>query len=356
MSLRRSRYVFGRELKLSPRSPLVFFAIAMPFLITFLISSVFGSLFDVNPRLGIVDEGDSAITSAAQQLDGVDMTVVPDANTLRSRVEAHDFDAGLVLPGGFDTAVRSGETPDLQFYISGKSLASTRVVLAVTTIDLIRGVAGDQPPVTVVVTPVGDEDFVPISDRLLPTMVIYAVMIAALFLPAASLVDEREKRTLDAVLVTPATITDVLVGKGAFAVILATIMGVVTLALNNAFAGQPATMTLILFIGSVMLMLMGLALGLWAKDITTLYTAIKAGGIVIFLPVLFTLFPGLPQWIPKFVPTYYFLQPIYDIAIRGDTFADVLPQVLIAMVICISLVPLVAWVAKRSEHELAITV
>ena len=356
MSLRRSWYVFGRELKLSPRSPLVFFAIAMPFLITFLISSVFGSLFDVNPKLGIVDEGDSAMTVAAQQLDGVDTTVVADASTLRTRVESHDFDAGLMLPAGFDAAVRAGENPDLQFYVSGESLASTRAIIAVTTIDLVRGVAGDEPPVDVVVTPVGAEDYVPISDRLLPTMVIYAVMIAALFLPAASLVDEREKRTLDAVLVTPTTITDVLVGKGTFAVILATVMGVVTLALNNAFAGQPGTMTLILFIGSMMLMLMGLILGLWAKDITTLYTAIKAGGIVIFLPVLFTLFPGLPQWIPKFVPTYYFLQPIYDIAIRGDTFADVLPEVAIALVICIALVPLVAWVAKRAERELAITV
>lgn len=341
---------------MSPRSPLVFFAIAMPFLITFLISSVFGSLFDVSPKLGIVDEGDSAVTVAATQLDGIDTTVLTDIATLRARVEAHDFDAGLVLPKGFDSAVRSGETPDLKFYVSGESLASTRVILAVTTIDLIRGVTGEQPPVTVVVTPVGDENYVPISDRLLPTMVIYAVMIAALFLPAASLVDEREKRTLDAVLVTPTTMTDVLVGKGTFAVVLATIMGVVTLALNGAFAGQAGTMTLILFIGSVMLMLMGLALGLWAKDVTTLYTTIKAGGIIIFLPVLFTLFPGLPQWIPKFVPTYYFLQPIYDIAIGGDTFADVLPEVLIAVAVCVALVPVVAWVAKRAEHELAITV
>src|SRR5665811_389802 len=111
MNLQRSWYVFGRELKLSPRSPLVFFAIAMPFLITFLISSVFGSLFAVNPRLGIVDEGDSAVTAAAMQLDGVDTTVVVGADTLRSRVEAHDFDAGLVLPAGFDEAIRAGQNP-----------------------------------------------------------------------------------------------------------------------------------------------------------------------------------------------------------------------------------------------------
>jgi len=356
MNVHRAWDVCARELKLSPRSPLVFFAIAMPLLITFLVSSVFGSLFDVSPELAIVDLGDSVVTAAAVELEGIETTVITDASTLRQRVEEHDFDAGIVLPAGFDADVAAGGHPDLEFYVSGESLASTRIILAVTTLELVRGVEGSDPSVTVIVTPVGDQDFVPISDRFLPLMVIYAVMVAAMFLPAASLVDERENRTLDAVLVTPTRMSEVLVGKGTYAVVLAVILGVVTLALNGALAGQPLTMTLILFVGSVMLMLMGLALGLWARDITTMYTAIKAGGIIIFLPVIFTLFPGLPQWIPKLVPTYYFLQPIYDVAIHGQSLGDVMPELLIAVVICIALVPLVGWVARRSEHQLAMTV
>lgn len=356
MNLRLSWIILSRELRLSPRSPLVFFAIAMPLLITFLISSVFGSLFDVSPRLGIVDLGDSSITKAALEREGIDAVVVSDVASLRAQVEDHDIDAGLVLSASFDAAIAAGTQPDLQFYVSGESLASTRVILSVTTLDLIRGVEGSSPPVAVVVTPVGDEDYVPVSDRLLPTMVIYAVMIAAMFLPAASLIDEREKRTLDALLITPVRMSDVLVGKGAFAVVLAVIMGFVTLALNGALAGQPGTMVSILFVGSFMLTLMGLALGLWAKDITSMYTAIKGGGILIFLPVIFVLFPGLPQWIPKLVPTYYFLQPIYDVAIGGDTFTDIVPELLVASVICIVLIPMVAWVARRAERQLATTV
>jgi len=356
MSPKRAWDIFAREVRLSPRSPLVFFAIAMPLIITFLISSVFGSLFDANPRLGIVDEGSSAVTAAALELEGVDTVIVSDIEALREDVELHDLDAGLVLPADFDASLQAGGQPDLEFYVAGASLASNRVILGITTIDLVRGVSGSEPPVAVVVTPVGDGDYVPIGDRLLPTMVFYAVMIAALFLPAASLVDEREKRTLDAVLVTPTRMSDVLVGKGAFAVLLAVIMGLATLALNNAFAGQFAAMALILLIGSVMMSLVGMALGLWARDITTMYTAIKAGGILIFLPVIFVLFPGLPQWIPKLIPTYYFLQPIYDIAIRGDTFADVVPELLIAIAFCIALVPLVAWVARWSQRQLAMTV
>ena len=356
MSPRRTWYVFLRELRLSPRSPVVFFAIAMPLILTFLISAVFGSLFDADPRLGIVDAGDSAVTSAAQELEGITVVVVDDVNELQDLVEAHDLDAGMVLPAGFDDAVSAGRQPDLQFYVSGESLASNRVILAVTTVDLVRGVSGEVPPVTVVVTPIGDEDYVPIGDRLLPFMVLYAVMIAALFVPAAALVDEREKRTLDAVLVTPTRMSDVVVGKGAFGVLLAVIMGLVTVALNDAFAGKPWEMTLFLLVGAVMMAELGLMLGLWAKDIATMYTAVKAGGILVFLPVFFVLFPGLPQWIPRLVPTYYFLVPIYDLAVRNAVLGDVTTELAVAIAIVIALVPVVMWVARRSERQLAMTV
>jgi ABC-2 type transport system permease protein len=328
----------------------------MPLIMTFLISAVFGSLFDANPKLGIVDEGGSEVTVAAQELDGVEVVLVDDVEGLRDLVEAHDLDAGLVLPVGFDDAVAAQRRPDLQFYVSGESLASNRVVLAVTTVDLVRGVSGEEPPVAVVVTPIGDEDYVPIGDRLLPFTVLYAVMVAALFVPAATLVDEREKRTLDAVLVTPTKLSEVLLGKAAFGVGLAMIMGLVTLALNSAFAGKPGAMTLFLLVGAIMMAELGLILGLWAKDIASMYTAVKAGGILVFLPVIFVLFPALPQWIPRVVPTYYFLVPIYDLAVGGATFGTVTLELAVAIAICIALVPVVAWVAGRSERQLAMTV
>ncbi len=124
MSLRLSWVVLSRELRLSPRSPLVFFAIAMPLLITFLVSSVFGSLFDVSPKLGIVDLGDSAITAAAIERDDIDAVAVSDEDTLRIHVENHDIDAGRALPRGFDEAIVASVQPDLQFFVAGESLAS----------------------------------------------------------------------------------------------------------------------------------------------------------------------------------------------------------------------------------------
>ena len=100
----------------------------------------------------------------------------------------------------------------------------------------------------------------------------------------------------------------------------------------------------------IMMAELGLILGLWAKDIASMYTAVKAGGILVFLPVIFVLFPGLPQWIPRVVPTYYFLVPIYDLAVGGATFGTVTLELAVAIAICVALV------AGRSERQLAMTV
>jgi hypothetical protein len=114
--------------------------------------------------------------------------------------------------------------------------------------------------------------------------------------------EERTKRTLDVILVTPTRMSEVLTGKGALGVAPAIAMGIITLALTQSFGGTPMEMAAFLIVGAAMVAEIGLILGCWARDVNTMHTAIKGGGIIIFLPVLSALFAGLPQWIPRLTP------------------------------------------------------
>jgi ABC-2 type transport system permease protein len=353
MNLQRAWRVAARDFRLGPRSPIFVYAILLPVILSFLISAVFGGLLDPDPRLAIVDEGASNLTAAAEELDGVTVSVLDDPTDLRNKVTAHDFDAGLVLAAGFEEQLRGGGEAEFQFYVSGNSLASNRIVLAMAANELVGDIAGEKPPVTVSVVPVGDDDFVPIGDRLLPIVIFYAVVIAALFLPASSLLDEREKHTLDAILVTPTRISEVLVGKGLLGVIMGVSLGLVSLALNQALANRPLEVMLFLLVGSIMMAELGLILGSLVKDANSLYTAIKGAGVFIALPVIFIIWPTLPQWIPKLTPTYYFLQPVYDIAITGLTIGDFWLELVVACVLCLVLAPLVLAIGRRAEIRLA---
>ncbi len=316
-------------------------------------NGVFGSLFAPSPRLGIVDEDGSAITSAAHNLDGISVTEVSSAQRLREMVESNDLDAGLILQDGFDEALRAGEQPLLQFYIGGESLASNRIILSVTTLDLIRRVAGEPAPVEVDVVIVGDAEAVDIASRLLPMLVVMAVAIAGGMVPAAALVDEKERGTINALLVTPSTIHDVLAAKAGVGIVLAVLTGIVTLALNNAFGPSPLALTLVLVVAAVMMAEFGLMLGAWAKDANTLFAAWKSGAILLIFPVIFYIWPGLPQWIAKLGPTYYFLEPMFEIAVKDAALGDVWGELAVAGLICVALLPLVGVMARRLEAVVA---
>lgn len=342
--------MLGRELRLGPRSPVVLMAVAMPLLMTVVVAAVFGNLLSGEPRLGIYDAGASAVPAAATAVEGIAVTDFADEAQARDAVAAHNVDAVLLLPAGFDEAVRSAASPEVGYLVSGQSLASDRAVLAAALTTAFRDVAGEASAVQVSVSIVGDEDYIPLGDRVLPLLVIYALVVAALFVPAASILDERQKGTLNAVLATPATMPQFLLAKALFAGVLALLMGVVTLLINRAFGEQPLVIVAGLAVGTVMLVELGLILGLWAKDMNTLYTWIKAGGILVVLPGLLALFPNLPQWIAQLAPTYYFLQPIYDASLNNAGLDQVWPDLAIAAAICAVLLPVVLWSAKRTEE------
>lgn len=352
MSPTRIFTVVRKDLQLGPRSPIFLWVLLLPLLITLVLQVTFGNLFDPNPRLGIVDGGTSTITAAALNIEGVEVTLLDDAAALTSMVEANDLDAGLVLQQGFDAAVQAGERPPLQFYVGGESLASNRIILAVTTIDLVRDVEGTAPPVDVEIVSSGEEGL-PISVRLVPFIAMYALLIAAVFLPSFSLADERERRTLDALIVTPVKLSEVVVAKGVLGFILAIAMALVTLWLNSALTGQAIALVVVLFVAALLLVEIGLIYGTASKDINGVFALIKGTAFILLAPTIFYIFPSWPQWIAKLFPTYWVINPVYEVTINNAGLATVWGELAIGLAVIVMLAFAVGLMTRRLARKLA---
>ncbi len=343
MSITRVLKILLKDLRLGPRSPIFLWALIYPAVITLVVQIVFGNLFESRPRMAIVDQGRSEISERMSKLEDIEVILLDSVPEMKQRVEGNDFDAGLVLKAGFDTAVRSGRKPLLEFYIGGESLASDRIVLAVATLDVVRQVEGKVPPVEVEVNTLGEAEALSLSIRLLPMMILFALLIAGMFVTAFSLVDEREKKTLDAVLVTPVKLSEMLVAKAGLGFILAVLMAYVTMLLNGAQGSQPAALFIALIIAGLMSSEFGLIYGTVAKDSRTLFTLMKTLNVFLLAPVIFYIFPEWPQWIAKIFPTYWLINPIFEIAVKNANLSDVGFELGIAVGICALLViPVVA--------------
>jgi ABC-2 type transport system permease protein len=348
MSLQRVWSLFRKDFALGPRKPFFLFAVVMPVALTLIFQVAFGSLFEPKPRLGIVDEGGSEITAAVRRMEGVTLALLDDTGELKRRVQNNDLDAGLVLPPGFDAAVRAGQRPKLEFYIGGESLASNRIILSVTAIDLIRGVAGLEAPVTVETVRFGEAGL-PVAIRLVPLIVFYALVLAGVWITGSSLVEEKEKSTLAALLVTPARLNEVYASKWLLGFVFASFMAAATLFLNRAFGPRPLDVLAVILVAAALNAMLGLLVGVLSKSSTTLFTLIKGAGIFLFAPVIFYLFPDWPQWIARIFPLYWIIEPIWQVSVMGEPLARVWFELAVAVAITAALVPAIMLVERRMK-------
>jgi ABC-2 type transport system permease protein len=339
--------ILRKDLAMGPRSPIFLWALVLPVAMTFLVQGVFGGLFERAPRLGVVDDGGSEVVRALAASPGLDVRHVVSAAELERLVAAHDLDAGLVLESGFDAALRAGERPPLRFFLAGESLASDRVVLTVTTLDALRAVEGRTAPVDVEVISTGTGSALSVSQRLLPLVVLLALLVAGVFVTSFSFVQEKEWRTLQAMLVSPATLLEVMAAKGSLGLLLALLMAVVTLALNGALLLTQVALHLALLVGAVMAVALGLLYGLASSDTKSLYTLIKSLNLFLVGPVIFYLFPEWPQWIARLFPTYYFLDPIFRVTMTGASLAEVAGTLAVGALLCVILLGSLVVLGRR---------
>lgn len=350
MSLRRISILLNKEFFHGSRNYIFVVTIVGPILISLVISLIFGTWLTEKPRLGIVDEGQSQLVTLSQQLPSVITNEYGTVSELKQAVESGSVDIGIVLPTGFDNIVVSGETVEVVAYVWGESLAKNRTILGVTITNLVREMAGQEAPIEIEEINLGGEVSVPWSERMLPFIVIMAVFFGGLLLPASSVINEKEKKTLDALVITPTSIEEVFASKGLLGVILSLVMGIVILILNQAFGTQPLLLILLLVLGAIMAGAVGLLCGALVKDITTLFAVWKSGGILLFGPAFIYMFPQIPQWIGGIFPTYYLLQPIVDISQRSGNWSDIALNVFILIGLDVILIGVVLLVLRRTKQ------
>jgi ABC-2 type transport system permease protein len=347
MSLRRVGILLVKEFFKGPKS-FIIWAIAPPLVVSLVVSLVFGTLFSEKPKLGIVDEGSSQLVTMSRELTSVVTDEYDTVSEIKQAVESGAVDMGIVLPDGFDGFVMQGEETEITAYIWGESLAKQRTILLVTIANLVREMAGQEAPIEIESVTLGDKESIPWNDRLLPLIVLITVFIGGIFLPSTSVINEKAKRTLEALFVTPLTVGEVFLAKGLFGIILSLFMGIVILILNRAFGAEPTLIVLLLVLAAIMAAEIGLILGALMRDITSLFTVWKLGGILLFAPAFIYLFPQIPEWIGRIFPTYYIIQPIVEISQRGGAWPDIATNVFILIALDLVLLVVLIFTLKRT--------
>lgn len=350
MNLKRVGALLFKELGQGPKNAIFIFAIVVPFVLTAVLTLLFGTLFSGEPRLGLADLGASRVTQAALAMKALTVRTYPTASALEAAAQIGAVDVGLVLPADFDAQLAGGNATTLTVYVWGESLIKHRLALVAAISGWFRDIAGQESPVEINSIVLGDTVVRPWEQRLLPFVVLMSTMLGGIMLPASSLVAEKQHRTLNALAVTPATMGEIYLAKGLMGALISVVMGLITLALNRAFGGEPGLLVFALALGAAFAAEFGVLLGALIKDINTLFATIKSMGLLLYAPALISMFPEIPQWIAKLFPTYYVIQPVLEIAQHGAGLAEIAGQLAILAALIVLLGGILTFVTLRQRR------
>lgn len=339
MNLKRVGTLIKNEILHGPKDVVLVMAVVMPILLALFVNLAFGDIFTDRAKLGVFDEGESQLVSVLESAESVTLKSYDNEADLRAATASGSVDMGIVLPDDFDATSQTG-TIRLKAYVWGESLAKNRAVIPVVLTDAVREITGSELPVDIETVALGDESSLPWSDRLLPLTVLMAVFFGGMMLPASSIINEKQRRTLEALHITPATVGDIFIAKGIIGAVLATFMGVLTLAISTSFGGSPLALILVLALGAIMAAEIGLIAGAFIKDMNTLFAIWKFGGLLLFGPAIVFMFPQIPSWVGYIFPTFYVIKPVVDLSVSGLSFGSVAVYVgiLAAIIVVMGLV------------------
>lgn len=231
-------------------------------------------------RIVLLQGTDVRIHSLLSLTGAFDVFDVDSAETARERVESGSADAALLLPPDFDVRLRSGPAPSVTLVIrQDVSPRSASAIAALT--ELMRMRAGQPSPVALSLEPVGPQDARRAArGQWLVGFVVFELLMG-FGIAATSLVEERERGTMQAIRVTGASPGAVLAGKGLVVWGLCLVAALAMIGLSGLLCSPLSGLLAVMFAGCGF----AVALGLWVGALFPNLAAANAGLPVIFMVV-----------------------------------------------------------------------
>jgi len=275
---------------------------------------------------------------------------VSSEDEIRSLIEQGEARAGILIPPDYNTALAEGRA-EAAFILDGSDAAAGSTALAAATLigqqhatslmlEKLEQSGLDnsnfQPPLTVQTRVWYNPDLVS-SHFMIPGVIGMILFAITAILTATAIVRERERGTIEQLIVTPIRPWELVVGKVVPYVILALIDTLEVLAIGHWWFGVPVRGDLWLILGcSGLLLLSGLGIGLFASTIANTQQEAMLTVWMTLLPSIFLsgfffpleAMPKVLQWISYIVPLRYYLVIIRALLIKGVGMAAIWQEML----------------------------
>jgi ABC-2 type transport system permease protein len=303
-------------------------------------------------RVLLHDEGDSTVVAVLENSPAIRVYPLPSAADVEHAL-AEDGDVnkfGLVIPADYDEVVAAGDEPALTGYVmSWMSESEVRETEQVVEgeIAAMTGVSVEIEEHRVELLPDG------VGGGLMPaTGMAFVSLMIGVMVPTHLMLEEKQQKTLAALLVSPATPGQVVLGK-ALTGLAYTLLGVgVAVALNHVLVNHWGLIVIVAIPGALFGVALGLLLGslLESRQQVMLWAWVLVAPLTIpmFLSIMTDVIPDTLVMIFRAIPTVALFE-LFRMSFAGAvTVGDWGPRLLVLLGWTVVPLGAVVWHLRRS--------
>ncbi len=148
---------------------------------------------------------------------------------------------------------------------------------------------------------------------LLPSWILFAQVMVGIMITAPNFIEEKEHKTLDALMISPLTLNEVIMAKGTTILLFSFLSQTLVYLLNTGFDLELLKVIPLMVAGGILFIQIGIIIGLTMNSSKTASALSSIVMITLFL--IGTLYQVLPAWedVLKFIPSVVVAENIFAI-------------------------------------------
>jgi ABC-2 type transport system permease protein len=263
------------------------------------------------------DPANSRLVSELRTSRQIKLVEVGSPEQVPNELEQSKAIGGLAVPANFDTDVTAGRQPELTIYINNKRSAIEQATFKQLSEQRVASLVKQPPPARLTwieVPTVGSAQpgtALSLNQMLMPLLLLMTFGMSGALVVPLLLVEEKEKRTLDFLLTSPASLKEIIAAKALTGVVYSLLIAAVLLVLNRSLVRNWPLTILTVLLGMSFVVALGLFMGSLLQNTMQVNTW---AGLVLFA----ILAPGFPTLsLPaaletglRLIPTYYFVEAL----------------------------------------------
>lgn len=154
---------------------------------------------------------------------------------------------------------------------------------------------------------------------LVPSWVLFAQVMVGLMIIAPGFIEEKEQKTLDALLISPLSLREIIRAKTTVILFFSVVSQLLVFILNLGYSKELVGVFVIMVIGGILFIQVGMVLGLLLDSSKT--SAAVSSIVMVVLFVTASFYQQLPEWynVMQFIPSVVVVENIFAV-FEGEVF------------------------------------